>query len=59
MGILGVIVHFNKLDRGLAGNLDIEILGQIILQESNKTWDFGPIERAFTTCISVRTSSLH
>ncbi len=36
MGILGVIVHFNKLDTGLARNLDIQILGLIILQESNK-----------------------
>ncbi len=44
MGILGFIVHFNKLDTGLAGNLDIQILGRIILQESNKTGDFGPIE---------------
>ncbi len=44
MGILGVIVHFNKLDTGLAGNLDIQILERIILQKSNKTWDFGPIE---------------
>ncbi len=44
MGILGVIVHFKGLDTGVAGNLDIQILGRIILQESNKTWDFGPIE---------------
>ncbi len=44
MGILGVIVHFNKLDKGLAGDLDVQILGRIILQESNKTWDLGPIE---------------
>ncbi len=44
MGILGVIVHFNRLDTGLAGNLDIQILGRIIFQEGNKTWDFGPIE---------------
>ncbi len=36
MGILGVIVHFNRLDMGLAGNLDIRILGRITLQESNK-----------------------
>ncbi len=35
MGILGVIVHFNKLDTGLARNLDIQILGRI-LQGSNK-----------------------
>ncbi len=40
MGILGVIVHFNKLDTRLAGKLDIQILGP----GSNKTWDFGPIE---------------
>ncbi len=44
MGILGVIVHFNRLDTGLAENLDVQILGRKILQESNKTWDFGPIE---------------
>ncbi len=44
MGMLGVIVHFNRLDTGLAGNLDIQILGRIILEEGNKTWDFGSIE---------------
>ncbi len=27
MGILGVIVHFNKLGTGLAENLDIQVLG--------------------------------
>ncbi len=36
--------HFKGLDTGVAGNLDIQILGRIILQESTKTWDFGPIE---------------
>ncbi len=44
MGILGVIVHLNRLDTGSAGHLDIQILGRIALQERNKTWDFGPIE---------------
>ncbi len=44
MGILGVIVHFNRLDTGLPENLDSQMLGRIILQESNETWDFGPIE---------------
>ncbi len=29
MGILIVIIHFNKLDTGLSGNLDIQILGRI------------------------------
>ncbi len=27
MGILGVIDHFNKLDTGLVGNLDIQKMG--------------------------------
>ncbi len=44
MGILRVIVHFNKLDTGLAGKLDIQILRLIIQQESNKTWDIPPEE---------------
>ncbi len=26
MGILGVIAHFNRLDTGLVGNLDIQIV---------------------------------
>ncbi len=37
-------IHFNMLDTGLAENLDIQILGRIILYGSNKTWDFGPID---------------
>ncbi len=44
MGNLGVIVHFNKLYTGCAGNSDIQILERIILQDSYKTWDFGPID---------------
>ncbi len=30
MGILGVIVHFNELDTGLAGNLDWQILARCL-----------------------------
>ncbi len=32
MSMLGVIVRFNELQTGLAGNLDWQILGQVIYQ---------------------------
>ncbi len=38
MGNLGAIIHFNEFETGIAGNLDWQILGQVIQLGSNKMW---------------------